>query len=95
MSEEKMKVRSEPEDPQVPYSHLEPIVDTLLADGNKIHGPAKFFRDTDGWRCDLKNPINFALIEKMFELPQTITLSREHGSILCHTTWIEIQGGRG
>ncbi len=90
-----IKINPVPPDSLIPYSHLEPIVDAPLAAGNKIQDPTKFFRDTDGWRCDLKKPVNFGLIEKLFELPTSITLSREHDSILCRTTWVEIQGGRG
>jgi len=83
-----------PSNPKKPFSHLEPIVDALLVDGNELMTKSKFYLDRDGWRSDLKYPINFQLLNKEFEIPSSILLSEEHDSILCQNTWVEIKGGK-
>jgi len=88
----KEKIEPMPLDEARPYSHLEPIVDLLIERGNEVSGPAKFYMDRDGWRCDLKRPINFRLVEERFDLPPSIFLSRSNDAILCQNTWIEIKG---
>ena len=74
-----------------PYTHLIPIVELLIVAGNTSTHEGFYF-DRDGWRCDLVDPIDFDLIEKTFDLPSTILLSRENDSILCRNTWVEIKG---
>jgi hypothetical protein len=91
----KQKIAALPPDQALPYSHLEPIVDALLSAGNEIAGPAKFYLDRDGWRSDLRRPINFRLVEERFVLPPSVLLAKSQGSILCQNTWIEIRGGEG
>ena len=90
----KQTIAALPPDGAPPYSHLEPIVDALLAAGNEIAGPAKFYLDRDGWRSDLRKPINFRLIEECFELPPSVLLAKSRDAVLCQNTWIEISGGR-
>jgi hypothetical protein len=80
-----------PED-RLPYTHLEPIVDALIRAGNEVSGPEKFYMDRDGWRCDLKRPIDFPLLQERFDLPSSILLSESFDSILCQNSWIEIEG---
>jgi len=75
-----------------PYKHLVPIVEVLLRDGNELAGASMFYQDRDGWRCDLKKPINFDLIRNRFSIPQSILLSESHDAVLCQNTWIEIKG---
>lgn len=83
-----------------PYSHLEPIVEQLLSAGNELSDPLPnfplegkgFYMDRDGWKCDLKKPIDFKLIDNKFELPKSILISEKNNSILCKNTWIEIRG---
>lgn len=76
-----------------PYSHLLPMVDALLREGNEPVTPEVFFQDRDGWRCELRRPIDFELIRNEFDLPSSIILSDENDAILCENTWIEIKGG--
>jgi len=82
-----------PDDPRRPFSHLEPLIDALLEDGNELIKGSKFYLDRDGWRSDLKYPINFQILKDKFVIPSSILLSEEHDSILCKNTWIEIKGG--
>jgi hypothetical protein len=89
----KWRIDPFPPDEGPPYAHLEPIVDALLAAGNEVAGPSKFYLDRDGWRADLRRPINFGLIEERFDLPDSILLAKSRDAVLCQNTWIEIRGG--
>ena len=93
-------IQSESPSGAKPYEHLKPIVQALIADGNrpsKAHGSALidelgFYHDKDGWICVLRDPINFALIEVNFELPPSIELNEAENTIFCRKSWIEIRG---
>jgi hypothetical protein len=79
-----------------PFRNLLPIVDALVAHGNRVRPPGRpFYQDRDGWRCDLVAPIEFELIERLFELPSMIEVSRTWGTVLDRDTWIVIEGGLG
>jgi hypothetical protein len=83
-----------PERPEAPpYSHLLPVA-RLLA-GRETLFPMDdnyFYVTRDGWRCDLREPIDFELVRKRFEFPPTIILSEELDQIFCKNTWVEIKG---
>jgi hypothetical protein len=91
---EKIKIEAMPPDGSPPYVHLVPIVDALLENGNEIAGLSKFYMDRDGWRCDLRRPINFSLIEQRFDVPPSILLLRSQDGILCQYTWVSIHGNQ-
>lgn len=74
------------------YEHLEPIVKTLIAAGNSPTHASVFYKDKDGWVCDLQKPIDFGLLRETFEFPDSILVSEEDDSIFCQNTWIEIKG---
>lgn len=75
-----------------PYSHLEPIVAALIEGGNQPLRSEIFFLDRDGWRCDLKEPIDFAFLRARFHFPNTLILSAPLDKIFCQNTWVEIKG---
>lgn len=85
-------IAAESTDAQRPYAHLQPIVDALLANGNVLRDGSGWHQDRDGWRCDLRDPIDFALVRERFALPKTIRLSPADDAILCEISWIEIAG---
>ena len=89
MNEPKVKIR---EAGDHPYAHLLPIVELLVRDGNSPVTQEAFYEDRDGWRCDLRLPIDFALIQSAFEFPRSIALSQERDAILCQHTWTVIAG---
>lgn len=97
----KAAISSSPKAGSKPYSHLEPIVEILLAAGNELSDSLPnfplegkgFYMDRDGWKCDLKMPIDFKLIASKLELPASIVISEKNNSILCQNTWVEIRGG--
>jgi len=91
----KAKIFSESRDPERPYSHLIPVVEKLLELGNELAHSQMFYLSQDGWRCDLKRPINFAAIRENFELPDSIELGEANNTIWCRKSWVEVQGGFG
>lgn len=91
----KVKILSATSDPSRPFAHLEPIVQSLVDDGNQPVERNWFSLDQDGWHCLLKNPIDFDLLESKFEFPNSISLSRQDDAILDTLTWVEIKGGFG
>jgi len=89
----KEPIKPSSDDSARPFEHLLPIVEALLDEGNTSRHEDLFVLEKDGWRCDLHNPIDFDFLEKRFDVPVSIRLSRQHGSILDEHSWIEIQGG--
>jgi hypothetical protein len=84
-----------PGDPDgaLPYANLLPLVDTLLAHGNALAFDGDpFLLTSDGWRCQLRNPIDFALVEATFVLPATIICPRRHDGIVDVLTRSFIRG---
>jgi len=75
------------------YSHLDPIVDFLLAHGNELACDYRWGSNKTNFFCDLKWQIDFDLIENNFILPDYIQLNRNRSSIQCDKTWAEINGG--
>jgi hypothetical protein len=75
------------------YSHLEPIVDFLLATGNSLAREYRWGESRSGFHCLLSQPIDLDKIQASFELPEFIYLNRETGSVECQTTWASITGG--
>ncbi len=96
----KIIILASPKPNSKPYSNLEPIVEALLDAGNKLSDPPPNFRlegkgfyiDKDGWKCDLKKPIDFNLITSKFQLPPSVIISEKNNSIFCQDTWVEIRG---
>lgn len=74
------------------YSHLEPVVEVLIQAGNENVNSQLFYLDRDGWRCDLKYPIDFQLLKSKFIFPKSIILSKQLDKIFCQNTWVEIRG---
>lgn len=88
-----IQINAMPSNEKRPYEHLIPLIEALLEDGNETTTSEMFHRDRDGWRCDLKKPIDFGLLRQTFALPPSIELSEKNNSIFCKNTWVEIKGG--
>jgi len=79
-----------------PYENLLPLVDALVAGGNRWTSPTgPFYRDRDGWRCDMEDALDFEMIEELFELPPSIEVSPAYGTVLDRNTWVIIEGDAG
>ncbi len=96
----KVKIASEAASHQAPYENLWPLVEKLLANGNEVAKPfgghipdqKGFYLDRDGWRCDLLEKIDFDLIDRAFDLPDTIKRNRLNNAICDDRSWIQIRG---
>lgn len=73
------------------HAHLEPIVDFLIAGGNKFAHPYRWGSSREGYFCHLKEPINFSDIVGHFDLPETIVLGIDRNVIYCRNTGCTIQ----
>ena len=82
-------------DPQVRpvYSHLEPIVDVLLQNGNYLAHKYRWGENRTGAFCHLSEDLDFDLIERSFEIPSIIRLLRDSNTIECDVSWATILGG--
>jgi hypothetical protein len=80
-------------DASLPYANLLPLVETLLAHGNSLAFDGDpFLLTRDGWCCQLRHPIDFALVEATFVLPATIICPRRHDGIVDVLTRSFIRG---
>ena len=77
------------------HSHLDPLVDLLIANGNAVTTPFIWGDNRTGFYCHLSGAVDFDLIEREFSLPSFIRLDRESGAIECDQTWVSIRGGMG
>jgi len=85
-------------DASLPYANLLPLVEVLLAHGNTLAFESDPFRLTrDGWYCELREPIDFDLVEATFVLPATTVCSRRRDGIVDVLTrsFITGRGWRG
>ena len=89
----KQSVPRDPPDWSRPYGHLLPVVDVLVAGGNRVIRGG-FHRDVDGWRCELADPLDFELLRKRFRFPESICLAPGRDLVLCRRTWAAIEGGK-
>jgi hypothetical protein len=83
----------DPPDWSKPYGHLLPLVDVLVAGGNRVIRGG-FYKDVDGWRCELVDPLDFELLRKRFRFPESICLAQGRDLVLCRRTWAAIEGGK-
>src|SRR5262249_7765012 len=78
-----MKIGPGDLDASLPYVNLLPLVEALLAHGNTlIFEGDPFLLTRDGWYCELRDPIDFDLIEATFVLPTTTICSRRRDGIV-------------
>jgi hypothetical protein len=75
-----------------PYEHLEPITDALIEAGNKPTEESVWYLSRDGWRSDFEYPLDFDLLERLFEFPRTINFLKHRDAIFCQNSWSEIRG---
>ena len=89
----KHSVPFDPPDWSRPYGHLLPVVDVLVAGGNRVIRGG-FHKNVDGWRCELVDPLDFELLRKRFRFPESICLAPGRDLVLCRRTWAAIEGGK-
>lgn len=80
---EKIKIDPYPAPGELPYSHLQPIVDFLLENGNKSANAFLWVNNRTGYFCHLKKDIDFVRIKKNFEMPGSIKLNEVTQTVDC------------
>jgi hypothetical protein len=76
-----------------PYANLLPLVEKLRGCGNAlIFDGDGFLLVQDGWCCELRDPIDFDVVEATFVLPDSIVCLRQQDRIVDHLTRSEISG---
>jgi hypothetical protein len=73
------------------HSHLEPIVDFLIATGNSLTHPYRWGSNREGYFCHFVRPIDFSALVDSFEFPTTIVLGVGQNVIYCQNTGCTIQ----
>lgn len=66
---------------QPSFTILEPILQLLLSEGNELATDYRWGSNPTGYFCLLKNNIDFELIERTFDLPPSIQLMKEYGTV--------------
>lgn len=73
------------------YAHLQPIVDYLLKNGNRLSHDFFWGSNREGYFCHLDKPIDFAALENAFILPKTVHLIPLRNTIYCERSGSIIQ----
>ena len=76
-----------------PYANLLPLVEKLRIGGNAlIFDGDGFLLVKDSWCCELRDPIDFDVVEATFVLPEAIVCLRQQDRIVDSLTGSEIGG---
>lgn len=76
-----------------PYANLLPLVEKLRACGNAlIFDGDGFLLVQDSWCCELRDQIDFDVVEATFVLPESIVCLRRQDRIIDSLTRAEISG---
>jgi hypothetical protein len=63
------------------HSILDPVLDVLLEHGNQLETPYRWGSNPTGYFCVLVKPVDFTLIEQLFDVPSSVELRRELDSV--------------
>ena len=76
-----------------PYANLLPLVEKLRRGGNALMFDGDgFLLLQDGWCCELRDPIDFEVVQASFVLPDSIVCVRHQDRIVDRLTRSEISG---
>ncbi|MCI2284314.1 hypothetical protein L3081_14140 [Colwellia sp. MSW7] len=87
----KSKIKPYPEDGTAEYSHLQPIVDFLIENGNKSVNQYIWGNNRTGYFCHLQKDIDFEGLKREFDFPESIKFNEEKQSIDCFNTYTLIK----
>jgi hypothetical protein len=87
----KIEIDAYPKDGSADYSHLQPILDYLIENGNSSVNTYLWGSNRTGYFCHLKNDIDFDGIRKDFDLPNSIKLNESTQTIDCFNTYAVIK----
>lgn len=83
---QKIKIDPYPKEGAADYSHLQPIVDYLIRNGNKSANSYLWRNNRTGYFCHLQDDIDFEGVRKTFDLPSSIKLNEKTQTIDCFNT---------
>lgn len=84
---EKIKISPYPAAGHPEYSHLQPIVDFLLENGNESSNSFLWGNNRTGYFCHLQKDIDFEELKTRFDLPDSIKLNEKEQTIDCFNTY--------
>ena len=87
----KIKISSYPEDGKADYSHLDPVVNYLIDNGNESVNPYIWGNNRTGYFCHFKYDIDFDEILSLFEFPESIKVDKIAQKIDCFNTFTVIK----
>lgn len=76
------------------WTHLEPVVEYLLANGNRLSYEYRWGSTREGFYCHVVLPIDFDGLEREFLFPPTIILGRAGNVIFDEKTGCLIQAAK-
>lgn len=86
----KTKVLPYPRDGEPSCSHLQPVVDYLINNGNKSVNTYFWGNNRTGYFCHLRYDIDFNELKKVFDFPESIKLNEKNQTIDCFNTYSSI-----
>jgi hypothetical protein len=93
---ERRRIEADPADPHLPFTHLVPLVEALVAHGNPLARPPRdggvFSPTQGGWVAYLRDRIDWDWVQATFELPDLVRYDRKEDEIFDHKNWISILG---
>lgn len=76
-----------------PYENLLPVVELLIANGNRFTAAGNGFqRQPHGWVCELELPLDFDLLTREVTFPPIIKAGPQGDGVLDMGTWCLISG---
>lgn len=88
---EKIKIEPYPPVGEPEYAHLQPVVDFLLAHGNRSSNSFVWGNNRTGYFCHLKNDIDFEALKSKFDFPDSIKINEQTQTIDCFNTYAVIK----
>lgn len=88
---EKTKIPPDAPAGQVLHAHLEPVIDFLLLEGNRLTHSYRWGSNREGYFCHVRDPIDFVSLVNRFEFPESVLLVVERDTIYCRNTGCVIQ----
>ncbi len=84
---QKIKISEYPKDGEPDYSHLNPIVNFLIQNGNQSINTYIWGNNRTGYFCHLEKDIDFDGISEKFILPPSIKVDIKNQTIDCLNTY--------
>jgi hypothetical protein len=95
---EPVVIAADPADPLLPYTHLVPLVELLIAHGNRVVKPGPrgevFAPSQDGYTAYLADPVDWSWLCEVAVLPETIDYDAAHDELRDNRNWVSVLGSQ-